>query len=403
MKEQDMQATDVLIIGAGPFGLSIAAHLRARSVDHLIVGTPMDTWRAHCPAGMFLKSEPYSSDLAEPRSGHTVRAYSESHGLPYVHRVIPLSLEQFLGYADWYTTQLVPNVRDDRATEVTKTGDEFSVAFAGGESITARRVVIATGVLPYRHIPAELSGLPSDLVTHASDHNRLEEYSGRKVVVVGAGQSALETAALLHEQGADVRIVARASELSWNEPNPEHVSLIGQVRQPVSRLCEGWRCTFWDTPAAFRLLPREMRATKGRTVLGPSGSWWLRERVDGVIETLNGYHVRKADPGDSGIRLFLDGPKETVIDADHVVAGTGFRMDIARLAFLPSDLRSKIATFRNYPVVSRAGESSVPNLYFAGAPTAANIGPSARFIAGTHNVAHVTANSLARRSRVLKG
>ena len=201
-------------------------------------------------------------------------------------------------------------------------------------------------MLPYRHIPAELSGLPSDLVTHTSDHHRLEDYSGRKVVVIGSGQSALETAALLHEQGAEVRIVARTPELSWNVPNPERVSLLGQVRHPESRLCQGWRCKFWDTPAAFRLLPREMQARKARTVLGPSGSWWLRDRVDGVIETFTGYHVRKADPGESGIRLFLDGPKETVIDADHVMAGTGFRIDLARLAFLPPDLLPDIATFQ---------------------------------------------------------
>ena len=261
--------------------------------------------------------------------------------------------------------------------------------------------MIATGVLPYRHIPAELSGLPSDLVTHTSDHHRLEDYSGRKVVVIGSGQSALETAALLHEQGAEVRIVARTPELSWAVHNPDRVSLLGQVRHPESKLCPGWKCKFWDTPAAFRLLPREMQARKARTVLGPSGSWWLRDRVDGIIETFTSCHVRKADPAENGIRLFLDGPKETVIDADHVMAGTGFRIDLARLAFLPPNLLLDIATFKDYPVVSRIGESSVPNLYFAGAPTAGNIGPSVRFIAGTHNVAQMLANSLARRARAL--
>jgi hypothetical protein len=398
-----MQATDVLIIGAGPFGLSVSAHLRARNVDHAIAGTPMDTWRAHCPVGMLLKSDPYSSDIASPKPGFGVRGFSESHGLGYVHRVTPLTLDRFLEYADWFTGELVPDVRDDQVTEVTRTDGSFVVAFAGAESIRARQVVIATGVLPYRHVPDELSDLPADLVTHTSDHHDLADYSGRKVVVLGSGQSALETAALLHEQGAEVRIVARTPELSWNLPNPERVSLLGQVRRPVSRLCEGWRCKFWDTPAAFRLLPREMQAAKARTVLGPSGSWWLRDRVDGVIETLAGYHVRKADPGDNGIRLFLDGPKETTVDADHVMAGTGFRVDIARLAFLPPDLRSGISTFRNYPVVSRVGESSVPNLYFAGAPTAANIGPSVRFIAGTYNVTQMLANSLARRARANKG
>jgi hypothetical protein len=209
-------------------------------------------------------------------------------------------------------------------------------------------------------------------------------------------------AALLHEAGSEVRIVSRRSQLDWNEPNPDHVSRLGQIRWPVTRLCEGWYCKFYNTPSAFRMLSEEKRLTAARTVLGPSGAWWLKERVDGVVETLAGYTVQKADANGDGVRLFLNGPKETVIDADHVMAGTGFRMDLARVAFLPSELRSQIATARNYPVVSRAGESSVRNLYFAGAPAAGNIGPSMRFIAGTHNQARLLAKSLASRARAAK-
>lgn len=141
---------------------------------------------------------------------------------------------------------------------------------------------------------------------------------------------------------------------------------------------------------------------KARTVLGPSGAWWLKERVDGVIEALTGYRVQKADASGEGVRLFLDGPKETVLDVDHVMAGTGFRMDLSHFSFLPSDIRSEISVFENYPVVSKVGESSVRNLYFAGAPAAANIGPSMRFIAGTHNQARPLAKKLASRARATK-
>lgn len=362
----------------------------------------MDSYRVYSPVGMFMKSEPYASVIAAPQSGYDVRAFYKSSGFDYVDRVIPLTVDRFVEYADWFTAQLVPDVRDDRVTKVTRTAAGFHVDFAGSESVIARQVVIATGLQPYRYIPDELSGLPSDLVTHTTDHHQLEHFSGRKVVVLGGGQSALEMAALLHEQGAEVRIVARRPEIDWNAPNPEHVSRLGQIRWPVTRLCEGWYCKFYNTPAAFRLLSPEKRAERARTVLGPSGAWWLKERVDGVIETLAGYRVQKADSSGDGIRLFLNGPKETVIDADHVMAGTGFRMDVARLAFLPSDLRSEISAFQNYPVVSRVGESSVRNLYFAGAPAAANIGPSMRFIAGTHNLARLLAKSLASRARAAK-
>lgn len=394
-----MQNLDVLVIGAGPYGLSISAHLHALNAVHAIVGAPMDAYRVHCPAGMFLKSEPYASSIASPQPGHDISTFCKSHGHDYVDRIIPLAVERFVEYADWYTAQFVPDVREDLVTKVTRAGGGFRVDFAGSESVTAGQVVIATGVRPYRYIPDELSGLPAELVSHTIDHHRLDRFSGRRVVVLGAGQSALETAALLHEQGAEVSIVAREPKIDWNA-RLKDVSRLGQIRQPRTNLCEGWDCKFYATPAAFRLLPPKLRALKGRTAVGPSGAWWLRPRVDGVVETLTGHRVQKADPSGAGVRLFLDGgSKETVLDADHVIAGTGFRVDIARLPFLPSDLRAEISTFQNYPVVSRIGESSVRNLYFAGAPTAANIGPSVRFIGGTHNVSRLLAKTLASRAR----
>jgi NADPH-dependent 2,4-dienoyl-CoA reductase/sulfur reductase-like enzyme len=245
--------------------------------------------------------------------------------------------------------------------------------------------------------------MPSDLVTHASEHHHLDRFQGRRVAVVGAGQSALETAALLHEAGADVTIIARIPGIFWISPNPATLSRLGHIRRPVTKLCEGWHCAFWNTPAAFRRLPKDMRVTKARTVLGPNGSAWLKDRVDGVIETLTDHRVREAVPDGSGVRLLLDGPKASAIEVDHVVAGTGFRIDLARLPFLPDRVRTRIATVNGFPVVSRAGESTVPGLYFVGAPTAVSLGPSARFIAGTHNTAGKLSRSVTGHSKSRAG
>ena len=263
--------------------------------------------------------------------------------------------------------------------------------------MTARKVVVATGVLPYGYIPAELSGLPSELVTHSSEHDNLNLFQGRRVAVVGAGQSALETAALLHKAGADVTIIARVPRIGWVDPNPASLSRLGHIKRPVTKLCEGWHCAFWNSPAAFRRLPEDMRITKARTVLGPAGAAWLKDRVEGVIETFTGHRILAALPQGTGVRLLLDGQKRRDLEVDHVIAGTGFRIDLARLAFLPPRLRKRIATMNGYPVVSRAGESTVPGLYFVGAPAAVSIGPSARFIAGTHNTAAGVARSVTRR------
>jgi thioredoxin reductase len=363
----------------------------------------MDTWRARMPIGMLLKSEPYASEIASPNGGYDLAAYYKLRGWEYLDRAVPTSLDRFVGYADWYIEKLVPNIRDVTATDVSVVDRGFRVTFADGEPVTARKVVIATGVLPYWHIPAELSGLPSDLVTHASEHHELDRFHGRRVAVVGAGQSALETAALLHEAGADVTIVARIPKISWIDPNPATLSRLGHIRRPVTKLCEGWHCAFWNTPTAFRRLPQDMRIIKARTVLGPNGSAWLKDRVDGVIETLTNHRVKEAVPEGSGVRLLLDGPQQSSVEVDHVVAGTGFRVDPARLPFLPETLRSRITTVNGFPVISRAGESAVPGLYFVGAPAAVSNGPSARFIAGTHNTAAKVARSVARRSSSGRG
>jgi thioredoxin reductase len=359
----------------------------------------MDTWRTHMPVGMLMKSEPYASVIAAPQAGYDVATYCRQHGFYYVDRVGPVTLERFLGYADWFTEQLVPDVRDITAAQIDPIDGGFRVAFADGDPITAKQVVIATGVLPYAYLPDELSGLPADLVTHTRDLHKLDHLKGRRVAVLGAGQSALESAALLHEAGADVQVLARIKAISWNEPNPARLGPLGRIKRPVTQLCEGYHCAFWNKPSAFRRLPEDMRITKARTVLGPAGAWWLKDRIDGVIDVQTGQRLQKAVPEGSGVQLLVEGQKQSTLNFDHVIAGTGFRIDLTRLPFLPEGLRARISTVNRYPVVSRAGESSVPGLYFVGAPTAVSIGPSARFIAGTHNMAAKVAHAAARGAR----
>jgi lysine/ornithine N-monooxygenase len=394
-----MSTKGVLIVGAGPFGLSISAHLHNLGVDHRIVGRPMDTWRAHMPAGMNLKSEFYASDFSSPTEGYGLAAYCRSQGLDYVERVTPLSLQRFLGYADWYTRLLVPDVVDATVTAISRLGSGFRVEFSDANTMAAEQVVLATGVLPYFHLPPELSSLPSHLVSHTKDHRDLDKFRGRRIAVVGAGQSALETAALLHEAGAETVLIARRPSISWPDPNPEHVSAIGHIRRPVTKLCEGWRCAFWATPAAFRRLPRDMRVAKAKSVLGPAGIWWLKDRVEGVVDVLTDQRVRRAEPRGSGVRLVLDGSMASTVDVDHVIAGTGYRISLERLSFLSDSLRAEMSNYSGYPILSRASESTVPGLYVVGAPAAVSLGPSMRFIAGTHRTARLVARSIARRSK----
>ena len=158
----------------------------------------------------------------------------------------PLALDRFLGYADWFTQQLVPDIQDLTVTSVVPSGDGFKVEFAEEAPALVRQVIVATGVLPYAHIPDELSGLPADLMTHSAVHDRLDKFRGRRVAVIGAGQSALQTAALLYESGAEVQVIARRPQLRWEEAVAQEVRLIDYVMKPPTKLCEGWGCVSWS-------------------------------------------------------------------------------------------------------------------------------------------------------------
>jgi FAD-dependent urate hydroxylase len=348
------------------------------------------------PADMYLKSEPYGSDMSCPQTGYDLAGYSRSERVEGIGRGVPLSLERFINYSDWYIKHLVPDVTDVRVTEIKALDRGFSVSLADAEPIAVSNVVVATGILPHVHIPAELSGLPAELVSHTSAHHHFDRFRGRKVAVVGAGSSALETAALLHEAGCEVQLLVRRPPV-WSMEAPRPLTPLTRLRN--NKLCEGWKCPLWNSPDLFRMLPASVRVVKARTVLGPLGAWWLRERVEGVIEVLDGTRVRRAEASGSGVKLLLDGPSRPSLKVDHVIAGTGYRVDIAHLDFLPEELRARIATLSGYPALTRAGESTVPGLYFAGAPASFSLGPSMRFIAGTHNLAAHLTRSVIRRGK----
>ena len=257
-------------------------------------------------------------------------------------------------------------------------------------------MVVATGVIPFAHLPEVLRSLPEELVSHTSAHSDLSKFAGKHVGVIGAGQSALETAALLHETGAEVEVIAREA-VSYNEAVPATTNFWTSLRKPVNPLCETWHCWgYYTFPDVFAVLPEHLRVEKARTFLGPSGAWWLRERLEGRVPLRTGYHVVDARPAGDRILLAIEGERREEVTYDHVVAGTGFRLDLDRLEFISSELRARLRLAGGVPALSRSFESSVRGLFFVGSPAAPSLGPSMRFIAGTH----FTARRLSKRLKV---
>jgi len=207
---------DVVVLGAGPYGLAVAAHLRGRGVIARVFGDPMSSWRDQMPIGMFLKSTPSASSISAPRRGHTLGDYCAATGIDPIVGYRPVPVADFIAYGCWFAEQIVPQLERSRIVRIDRRPGGFEVALDSGEELAARAVVVASGAGEFAHVPPELEALSPDgpsadgPLSHTSQHRDLSLLSGRRVAVVGRGQSALETAALLHEHGADVRVLVRA-------------------------------------------------------------------------------------------------------------------------------------------------------------------------------------------------
>jgi FAD-dependent urate hydroxylase len=375
----------VAIVGAGPYGLSLAAHLGAGGVGFRIFGRPMEAWRTRMPTGMLLKSEGCASNLSDPAGRFTLQRFCRENSLPYGDRAIPVPLDTFIRYGVDFQRRLVPLVEETTVTSVGEQTGGFELRLATGETVRARRVVVAVGLGYFGQLPLTLQGIPRHLVSHSSEHADLSPFQGRDVTVIGAGQSALETAALLNEQGADVRVIVREPVVAWNPvPSPDPRSPRQRVRRPMGGLGAGWRTFFYaEAPRAFRHLPLQHRLRAVRNALGPAGAFWLRERVEGQVPILLGQAVLSADVVADRVRLRVAGEDETTeIFTDHVIAATGYRIDLGAMPFLEVSVLSRVRQIGRAPELSANFESSLPGLYFLGQTAAPTFGPVMRFVYG---------------------
>jgi FAD-dependent urate hydroxylase len=390
---------DVAIVGAGPYGLSLAAHLSAAGVDYRHFGMPMRLWQAAMPRGMFLKSQGFASNLSDPRNSHTLEAFCQQTGRPYASYGLPVPLDTFVSYGRWFQSGLGLSLEEVLVSDIAQREGHFELTLSNFEQVLARRVVVAVGVEHFAYVPAVLSGLPSSVCTHSSAHTDLAAFRGRDVIVVGAGQSALESAALLHENGATVRVIAKRQALAWNgEPLPLDRPLLQRLAEPEAGLGSGWNTWFYSNhPDLFRYLPQGVRVRRARTALGPAGACWLRSRVEGQFPVLTGHCLAWARPQDGGVRLGVTTPGGSSQEqaADHVIAATGYHADLARLQFLGDQIRRRVRTTAGTPAVGRDYQSSVPGLYFIGPAVAPAFGPVMRFVYGSRHAATVVARRLA--------
>lgn len=391
-------SAETVVVGAGPYGLSVAAHLRSAGMECRIIGTPMHFWNHHMPAGMFLKSEPFASCLSAPEAGTGFTDYRP--GWPLGR---PIPVDTFTAYGEWFTSAVSLPVEPTLVADVSRTGDRFEVALETGEVVSAANVVLGIGMGSFADTPPELGHLPAEVCSHSSEHRDLSVFKGRKVAVVGAGQSALESAVLLAEHGAEPHLVTRAPKLRWNATPDDGASPLARlVRGPRSGLGRGWRTWMWsERPQCTRLLSDAARARIVENTLGPAGAWWLRERFDGDVTVRLGQRLSGADlVGDRVTLSTVDrSGMPWILNADHVLAATGFAPDVDRVGILSPGLRREVARIGRSPRLDAGFESTVPGLFFTGLAAAASFGPVMRFVHG----ADFCARRIARRLCTTQG
>jgi len=389
-------ACDVAIVGAGPYGLATAAHLRADDrLETRVFGVPMSFWTDRMPVGMLLRSPYVACNIADPENALTLDAYQAANGNGVVP---PVPLDRFVDYGRWVQRQVAPDVDSRWVSTVERENGGFRLALADGETVTARRVVLAAGIGPFARLPEIFRALPPSLASHSSDHRDLGVFAGKKVLVVGGGQSALESGALLHEAGAEVEVAVREERIYFLRRVPwmHHLGPITWLMFAPAEVGPAGVSRIVSAPGLYRKLPRSLQDKWGVRSIRPAGAAWLVSRLEGVpVQT--GLAVAAASAAGDRVRVELSDGSSRVVD--HVLLATGFEVDIARYGFLTPELLGEIDRVGGYPRLSGTFETSVPGLYCVGAPAAWSFGPLMRFVAGTEFAAPTVARGILARRR----
>jgi FAD-dependent urate hydroxylase len=392
-----MKRIPVAIIGAGPYGLSLAAHLAARNLEHRIFGTPMRFWVNTAAAGSrrFLKSYCFGTNLSAPKLGFAFADYNRPRGLETFE---PCSIGNFAAYGQWFQQHIVPWVEPVDVVNVRRDGDGFVLKLANDAQLFASTVVLATGLSGFAYTPSALETLPSGRCTHTANVTSFEAFRGQDVAVIGGGQSALEAAALLHEAGARPQLLVRAKAVHWHTQVRQERSLWRRIRSPITGLGTGpkaWALTKF--PGAMHRVPGPWRTRFVKSHLPAEGAWWLRDRVENIVPIhCNTAIVAAVEHGSRLALRLYEGRTgcERSIEVDHVIAGSGYAIDVERMSVLEPKLRARIQRLEAAARLNSVFESSVPGLHVIGPASAMSFGPLYRFVVGAEYTAETVAAHL---------
>jgi hypothetical protein len=389
-----MKDIHVAIVGSGPYALSLAAHLRYRGISHRVFGPAMHLWRS-MPKGINLKSLSIASSIYVPQRELSYPEWCRRNGLEDYE---PCSMESFAAYGLEIQQHFVPHLEPEQVVMVRSAGEHrFEVTLCNGDILHARNIVSATGISGLAYTPEVLEGL-GEHVTHTEALHSYSHFAGKNVAIIGAGASAIEAGALVHEAGGQAHLFVRGAQTIFNTRMPRDRPFIERLLAPDTVLGAGLKnWLLYSLPWAFYFIPRQRRTRMAIGYLPPTAPWWIRDRFEGNVNVKLRTTVVSAKSAGQQVILGLqtEGASEYSKSFDHVVAGTGYALDVDRLSYLDADLRLRVLRIGRSPALSLRFESSVPGLYFLGPLAALNFGPIFRFVSGARFAAPVVAGRLA--------
>lgn len=379
-----MEQVQLLVIGAGPYALSVAALAREHGISSAVLGRPMGFWRENMPAGMFLRSGPdWHLDGA---AVHTLEAYLEEQRIR-PDQVDPIPVGVFLDYAGWFQRAKGIEVREELVATLAKTGGQFEATLHGGGRIRADAVVAAPGIGHYASVPGWAASLPPGLAAHTCDLVRFDDLAGARVLIIGGRQSAYEWAALIREHdAARIDIVHR-----HDVPRFERVSwgfIDAHVEQTVA-VPGYWR----NLPATEQDAVARRFWEVGRLTL----EYWLTPRLArDRIHRWPGTEVTQVTPrGDGMVRVLLS--NGTGLTVDRVVFATGYRADLTKVPYLAGVL-PHVNMSDGFPVLGEAFQTSLDRLYVTGFSATRDFGPFFGFVKGSPAAATLIVRDLLSRN-----
>jgi len=384
------KTTRTLIIGAGPYGIALANELHHQGEEFVIVGQPFSLWFDHTHGDMPIRSDWQTSEIYSPDNRYSFKRFIQHQNPQGWQEQLNRRIDgpMFTSYLEQVRDQLPYQViTSDVASlchlNIDAPHEGFVAMLDNGMEIRARHIVLATGIEPHRYLPQSLAKLEQNSCIHTWNVADFIGVTGKRILLVGRGQSAAEALAHLVPNN-QVKWVCRKPPKFYNEP----INLPAPVFKSLRFLS---RIYYYLPKPIHKKLAAQFVAVTVTPDMAPKVSSVPQVHKDvGELELTSVFDTNggPATKGQSGAVY------SATLDEhfDVVVAATGYRYQLNNLIFLSSQLQSSMAARDDEcPKVNATFESGVDNLYFVGGIAEPSHGPAMRFMMGAPYAARTVA------------